>query len=282
MLDVAATTPGLMTAATTQFFATLGDKNLQVIVLLAVWCPFFGMRQKRFEETLMVALGASGALTVRLLLVGALQGVGLGWVRYILLITAPLTLWFLLTKVYLDYRAADSAWYAQFMDMTLEKSSGGSSAAARPSFRQDVFRLPKDPGANDEQQSSGYGAMGDSMEKTIEAQLAKVRGEKESKDGQQRGTAGPLTTALFSSLLATFAVSMADPLRGLSVVFGGFFTPFASILGAITAVVVAVLVGVLVERNLSERRFLLCGTAVIGMSALSVTTRVILLLMGTD
>jgi len=273
-------TADLATAALVQFVSELGDRSFQVVVLLAVWCPFFGMRAGRCEETLLVTLGAGSALTVRVLLVGALQGVGLGWIRFLLLFFAPLVLWFLVSKAWLDYRSADLVWYANLLGV--QDKSTGNPAETAPQYATNVFKLPaSSPGFDGDvgRQEAGEASYG-SVEKAVESQL---RGARADVDLQSTaGRAGPMTTAFFVSMFCTFAVSLSDPLRDVGDIFGHFLSPFASILGALGAVGVAVLLGVLAERSLSDRRFLLCSTAVLGMSALSVTTRVFLLLFRVD
>lgn len=267
---------GLATAALVQFVAALGDRSFQVVVLLAAWCPFFGMRAGRCEETLLVALGASSALTVRVLLVGALQGVGLGWIRFLLLFVAPFVLWFLASKVWLDYGRADSVWYANLL--ALQDKSTGIPAETAQEYATNVFKMPV-PGEDLGRQEAGEASYG-SVEKAVESKLRGARGDVDPQS--TAGRAGPMTTAFFLSMFCTFAVSLSDPLRGVGDIFGHFLSPFASILGALGAVGVAILLGMLAGRSLSDHRFLLCSTAVLGMSALSVTTRVLLLLFRVD
>jgi len=260
-----------MQAAIIQFLAELGDRNWVVILFLSAWCPIWGLRavSQRWKEAVLVALGAGLALLARSLLAVGMAGMGMesySWARAIGRAVAPLVLWVLAAKAYLDYSNANER-VQLLRKKEAEDAVTTPGDHAEPLYAKNVFQLPHSEPAwsqTEASTSATYGA-------TVQDGSAPAAGSSPEAAGQ--GGFGPVAFALLVPFFTTLVVAFSDPLQGEEDRHSqSLLAPLLAVSGAFAAAVLAVLGGTLLERSVSDRRFLLLATAAIGLSALVATS----------
>lgn len=230
------------------------DRNFETIVFLSSWSPINGMREEtRFYEAVAVVGGSFIALMVRLLLLAlvpgfrtALQGFGIA--------ISPIMLWLICWRAIKDYGVA--------VDNPHEKPSKVAAPVA-----QEMQAAEEAPPTT---QADGAEA----HTTKVDAGNPLVNGEfEESKNPWSRDS---VVTALIVTACVTFCVSLSDPLNTADYLTN-LQGRIGAIFGSLFAAVLAVLLGTALEFRLSDRRFLLGASVVMGLAALSSTAKVTLL-----
>jgi len=267
-------------AAVVQFLAELGDRNWVVVLFLAAWCPFWGLRAagQRWKETLLVAIGVGAALLVRSTLAVTLTGVGVdnySWARNMGRALSPLVLWALAVKAYMDYRSADERARAVRKGEALATAPIiGGGDEEKVEYATGVFTLPPSqmPGesrvAQEQQVAAGisYGATGQAGHAEQAAESGSVAAVPPG-----RVSWGPMGCAVVVPFCTTLVVAFSDPLQqGRRE--GSALEPLVSVSGALLAAFLAVFLGNVLERSFSDRRFLLLATFALSLSALVATS----------
>jgi len=261
-----------MQAAIIQFLAELGDRNWVVILFLSAWCPIWGLRaaSQRWKEAVLVALGAGLALLTRSLLAVGMAGIGVesySWARAVGRAVAPVVLWALAAKAYLDYSNANER-VQLLRKKEAENAVSNAGEHEETLYNKNVFQLPHSelPPQTEASASATYGA-------TDQAEGGSALPAGSYPEAAGQGGCGPVAFALLVPFLTTLVVAFSDPLQGEedrrehSLV-----EPLLAVSGAFAAVALAVLAGTMLERSVSDRRFLLLVTWAIGLSALVATS----------
>lgn len=231
-----------MQAILIQFFAEISDRNWVVVLFLASWCPFWGLRVLKWQEACAVALGAGVALVLRSVLAVLLGGMGMAACMTAFgLVPGPVVLWILAGKAYMDYKSADES-------SRRRESAPLEADEEEIKFATDCFKLPVGPfpaeQPDEEPVNTSYGAA-DQTEKMKQGPLEAKQPGRDS---------GPFAVAFLVPLCCTLAVAISDPLRGSH---DSYLLPLVAVTGALLAIVLAVLAGIMLERSVSDCRFLL-------------------------
>jgi len=261
-------------AALIQFLVEVGDRSFFVLLLLASWCPVEGIRAgSRWLEVFVVALGAMAALAVRLA-VESLSNAALGasWRTGAGLIVAPVVLWMLAIKAFMDYKEANASARLTGGNRNpfAESTSNNKNSDLSDVKWSDVYMRPPEPDPSfSPQHHSSYGSVDApaAAREDLSATLVKPKAEA---DGF-----GYMALEFLIPFVCVLAVTSTDPVHGAAanatkeVVLGAGA-------GALAAILLAVFLGYVLEREVSDRRFLLVAATAFFALALVSTSQAVL------
>jgi len=256
-------------AALLHFLVELGDRSFIVIVILASWCPHSGIRRREqlALQLFLVVLGAVVALVLRVATWHSTDG-STSQTGDLVLWAMPLLMGGMALKAYFDFRDADVLGKpmrpaAPISARTQALHSGDWSTGERNSFLQG-FKMYEPPTSFAEEQpaKSPTGIVNTGgWESYGSVPLPPSR----------TNLQWSLATAFVIPLVVVFTVRAADVfsresyMSWLGVTFGFF-----------TAATLAALTGFVLERQLSDRRFMLVATIAFGSLCLTSTSQALL------
>lgn len=244
-----------MNALFVQFLAELADRNFEVILFLSSWGPFWGMRTRtRTIESVLVVVGVSVGFIIRavtIALIGyednTLGTVGSNWATAL----SPMILWFLVWRAYSHYSSADALAELEKQRQAVHDDGKGQALAPAPAAME-----------------AGETAS-DNNVSPLEVEKPSVIDAEDMRE--------PKAMAFFVPLMTTLLVSISDPLKGSQYGSSGWTVWVAICMGSILASTLAVLAGTLLEGWISEKRYLLCASVTLSLSATAATSRLAIL-----
>lgn len=274
-----------------QFLAETYDRNFKMIIFLSSWGPLYGMRyDTRCTQALLVITGVTVAFIIRVTVFTlADQGSSFrDWWQTVAEICSPVALWLLTFKAARDYNSADQNRVVLDQAGDAEKATARVAAPAAPAT---------DDGGVDSDWLQASSATKVSCVKRASAEEeespavasaasdANLRPPTPPEGLEAESTfmdkfSEPQIMAFVMPLLCTLAVSVSDPTRGAEYNGDSWATTelLAAFLGAIVAASLAVAAGTGLEHALSDRRFLLCAAASLGLTAVQATSAAVLTL----
>mmetsp|Transcript_32895 Transcript_32895/g.94453 ORF Transcript_32895/g.94453 Transcript_32895/m.94453 type:complete len:309 (-) Transcript_32895:236-1162(-) len=256
-------------AALLQFLVELGRRSFAVIVVLASWCPVSGIRagQDRWAQTALVFLSASVGLAVPAVLpwTAAPAAAPLSMLGHVHLWAAPALLGALCLKAFFDFRDADRAgrpWRKHAGAGAVEKTTSGADPCAEDGGFAHIHR-PYDPFSG-LTRSDGGGAASGSGEVFGNVQPWEMYGSVEPLPPAPPKTSwSSLSASVLAPLISTLVLAMAEARQnaGLEQLQA---SRMGALLGLAASAAVAVVIGFVLERQLSDRRFLLLAFVALG------------------
>lgn len=241
-----------LTALLVQILEEAQHRSLDALVFLSSWSPLYGMReQTRCHEAVAVVVGAFSAQMLRLLIAKSEN------YEVFASICAPISLWFLAVKAALNYRFANEYRAAQVANENAPPAAQEMQVvgAGKEELRDEELPTP-------------------AGEKQVSTATQPLAQEGLNVSPWQRG---PVLVGYLVTLVTMFAVSDSDPMQGSKRVGEDEAAgKVGAVFGALAAASLAVLIGTLMEHVLSDRRFLLATSVVMGLSAVSATSHAIL------